>query len=315
MREPPRIVPAPPKILRGSWSLTVDVEEWFHNCWHVEYVQPALRPTVPYELERLLPELLQELERHGLPATFFVLEEVALRYPQLVQEIARCGHEVASHGDLHLRVGSRSRRDWRSALVAAKSRLEDLLGRKVLGYRAPEWSLRTWRNPRFLDLGEIGFEYDSSLLPAWGAGTRENPKAVCRMDLGSGGSLWEFPPMVLPGRFPGGGWTGRLCSNRLWQAVFSRNRDAGLVPVVVVHPWELTDRPLPGLLTGFARFFHEVGRLGFRDRFWQRMVPEGARTLAALVQDLETQLSAPEEVAFSGSKRVQNPLSLMAFKP
>jgi hypothetical protein len=39
------------------------------------------------------------------------------------------------------------------------------------------------------------------------------------------------------------------------------------MPLLVVHPWELSDRPCPGLLTGLARFLHDAGRTGYRDKF------------------------------------------------
>jgi len=39
------------------------------------------------------------------------------------------------------------------------------------------------------------------------------------------------------------------------------------MPVLVVHPWELTGRPTPGELGGIAGFVHETGRMGFMPRF------------------------------------------------
>src|SRR5579871_3970712 len=40
-------------------------------------------------------QLLAVLKQAGVPATFFVVGKMAVRYPQIVQEIARQGHEVA----------------------------------------------------------------------------------------------------------------------------------------------------------------------------------------------------------------------------
>src|SRR5579872_1133398 len=88
-------------------ALTVDVEEWYHNCLVPSYVQPRLRPDLPVELDRLLPELLGLLAEAGCRATFFVLGEVAERLPERVREMAGAGHEVASHGFHHLRACGR----------------------------------------------------------------------------------------------------------------------------------------------------------------------------------------------------------------
>ncbi len=309
----PSRLPVEFALLKGLWALTVDVEEWFHNCWHPDYVDPQHRPILEVELDRLLPELLDNLDRVGVSATFFVLGEVAKVFPRTLAEVTRCGHEVACHGDLHFRVDSRSRKQWKVGLAESKARLEDITGKQVLGYRAPEWSLRTWQHPWFEDLKEVGFLYDSSLVSAWGAGVRENPRTVTEFLFGRDRSLWEFPPLVLPGGLPAGGWTGRLVGDRFWRSFFLRERARGAFPVVVVHPWELTDRPLPGVLTGFARFFHEVGRYGFGARFWRRLEPEGARTLGAIGRYLEQERDA--KGAFLGRVSETGPLSRSISQP
>jgi hypothetical protein len=52
------------------------------------------------------------------------------------------------------------------------------------------------------------------------------------------------------------------------RAACAHRRDGGL-PVLVVHPWELADRPVPGELTGVARWIHETGRAALRRDFPQ----------------------------------------------
>lgn len=47
------------------------------------------------------PALLALLDRHGARATFFLVGERARRQPDVVQAIARRGHEVANHTDSH----------------------------------------------------------------------------------------------------------------------------------------------------------------------------------------------------------------------
>src|SRR6476661_761600 len=103
--EAPRVV-----RLTGPFgcALTVDVEEWYHTCLVPDYVHPEGRPPLPQELDWLLPELLATLDEAGCSATFFVLGEVAERLPRRIREIAAAGHEVASHGHVHLRACERS---------------------------------------------------------------------------------------------------------------------------------------------------------------------------------------------------------------
>jgi peptidoglycan/xylan/chitin deacetylase (PgdA/CDA1 family) len=47
------------------------------------------------------PELLKVLAEHQVPATFFVLGEMAMARPDLVRAITEGGHDVASHGWSH----------------------------------------------------------------------------------------------------------------------------------------------------------------------------------------------------------------------
>ena len=48
-----------------------------------------------------VPRILALLERHGIPATFFVPGHTALAYPELVREIRDAGHEIGHHGFVH----------------------------------------------------------------------------------------------------------------------------------------------------------------------------------------------------------------------
>jgi peptidoglycan/xylan/chitin deacetylase (PgdA/CDA1 family) len=269
----------------------VDVEEWYHTCLVPGYVQPAARPPLDDELDWLLPELLEMLAEAGRTATFFVLGEVAERLPGRIREIAAAGHEVASHGHLHLRATERSLRDFREDLHRSKALLEDLLGAPLLGYRAPEWSLRSLGSTRLPLVAEAGFRYDSSLTPCPLAGRPTNPRWASRLrwtapdppdvpDVpGRSGEreLLEFPPLTFGGplRLPAGSWTGRLVRPSRLARAAQEHLAAGGMPVGVVHPWEISGRPTPGRLTGLARFIHETGRQGFDTRFREllRAVP------------------------------------------
>lgn len=286
--------------LRGAFgcALTVDVEEWYHNCLVPSYVQPRLRPDLPVELDRLLPELLGVLDEAGARATFFVLGEVAERFPLRVLEIARAGHEVGSHGFHHLRACERPAAEFALDIRRSKALLEDLLGEPVRGFRAPEWSLRSLRSPLLPLVVAAGFEYDSSLVPYSFSGRRANPVFASRLtwEEPAGRELLEFPPFTFAGalRVPAGSWTGRICEpGRLVDAAERHLRRGGL-PVAVVHPWEISRRPTPGPLTGLARFIHETGRATYLPKFrhilaalpWTTVAEAAALGAAAAAQTL-----------------------------
>lgn len=293
-------------------ALTVDVEEWYHNCLVPSYVQPHLRPDLPVELDRLLPELLGLLAEAGCRATFFVLGEVAERLPRRVREIARAGHEVASHGFHHLRACERGAAEFDRDVRRSKALLEDLVGEPVRGFRAPEWSLRTLASPLLPRVAAAGFEYDSSLVPYSFSGRRSNPVFASRLrwtgpaaaaaggrardgwrargEGGKGGEpgtgepleLLELPVFTFGGalRVPAGSWTGRLVDPARLVAAARRHLRRGGLPVAVAHPWEISDRPTPGPLTGLARFIHETGRTGYLPKFRHILAALPWRTLS-----------------------------------
>lgn len=258
-------------------ALTVDVEEWYHTCLVPDYVRPDRRPAgLAEELDWLLPELLDLLAEAGRRATFFVLGEVAERLPGRIREIAAAGHEIASHHHLHLRAGDQTPAVFAAAVGRSKALLEDLTGGAVRGYRAPEWSLRRPTDPRLPLLAAAGHLYDSSLAPFAGAGRLRNPRRPVRLrwtDESGGGTaeLLELPPLTFAGplRLPAGSWTGRLAHPRRIAAAAAAAQARGGLPVLTVHPWELSGRPTPGRLVGLARFIHETGRLAYRRRFRQ----------------------------------------------
>jgi hypothetical protein len=274
-------------------ALSVDVEEWYHSCWVPEYVDPERRPPLVEELDRLLPETLARFSTLGLRATFFVLGEVAERLPGRVREVAEAGHEVACHGRLHLRADDRPVARFRADVERARATLEQIIGRAVVGFRAPEWSLRNLANPRLRVIAELGFAYDSSLMASPGAGSRANPRQPAALTWQHGARILELPPLVWGGRLglPAGGWCAR-CAPPSW---LRRAAQGSSFALLVVHPWELVDRPLPGLYTGFARFFHEAGRRGWGARLEGVLADLELRPLAEIAAEARAGGSALPE--------------------
>jgi hypothetical protein len=244
-----------------------------------------------------------ELSDAKATATFFVLGELARDLAGRLRELAEAGHEIACHGYHHLRANDLSPRDFLTSIGDARHLLEDLVGAPVRGFRAPEWSLRDPWNPRLRAVAEAGFAYDSSLVRAAGAGNAANPEAPSTLSWEGREHLIELPPLTWAGRFrlPASGWCGRLAAPRwILRAVREATR-AGRLPLLVVHPWELVDRPVPGLYTGLARLFHDAGRGGYRLRFRELLAGSRWRSIATVLAESETRARgaapAPPETA------------------
>jgi len=107
--------------------------------------------------------ILQILESHGMKSTFFVPGYTAVRYPNVVRDIAAAGHEVAHHGYHHVMPTGLSVEKQIEQIERGCDTLEALTGERPVGYRAPMWDL-SWQMP--LLLAERGFLYDSSLMDA-----------------------------------------------------------------------------------------------------------------------------------------------------
>ncbi|MDB5385250.1 MAG: polysaccharide deacetylase [Planctomycetaceae bacterium] len=75
------------------------------------------------------PRLLDELQRQGVAATFFVVGDAAARYPELVRRMAVEGHAVGTHSYTH----SEPRQTCAKQLLNEVRRSLDLCG-NLIGY-------------------------------------------------------------------------------------------------------------------------------------------------------------------------------------
>lgn len=223
-------------------ALSIDVEDWFQ----VENLRSAIDRDKWDHLEHRVDEntrrILRILREHDATATFFVLGWVAERYPDLVREIDREGHEVASHGYSHQLVYEITREEFREDIRRSKQLLENIIGKRVIGYRAPSFSIREDTLWALDELRDAGFEYDSSVFPVsfhdrygfsgygdepfvWPNGLREIPLAVLRLG-----------KLALP--VAGGGYFRLLPYCYFRNALRKLNkRDKRFV--FYMHPWEM----------------------------------------------------------------------------
>ncbi|MCS7082818.1 MAG: polysaccharide deacetylase family protein [Rhodothermia bacterium] len=114
--------------------------------------------------EQALPRMLKLFRALGARATFFVVVEEALRYPDLIRQIVAEGHEVACHSLTHPagihRLGEAHLYD---EIVYARSVLEQLTGRSVVGFRSPSWYLT---DSILACIAEAGYWYDATAYPS-----------------------------------------------------------------------------------------------------------------------------------------------------
>ncbi|MFS0773795.1 polysaccharide deacetylase family protein [Sphingomonas sp. 1P08PE] len=83
------------------------------------------------------PPILTELEKAGVPATFFVIGENALAHPQLLRRIVADGDEIGNHTYTHPNLADTGAHTTRLELNATQRLIEAYTGRSTTLFRAP----------------------------------------------------------------------------------------------------------------------------------------------------------------------------------
>jgi polysaccharide deacetylase family protein (PEP-CTERM system associated) len=223
-------------------ALTIDVEDYFQVSAFAPYIRRADWGSMECRVERNVARILALLDRHQTRATFFTLGWIAERYPQIVRDMAKAGHEVASHGYGHDRVSDLSEAQFEQDLLRAKGLLEDLSGAPVQGYRAPSFSIGTGNLWALDVLARTGHRYSSSIYPIQHDhyGMPDAPRFAYRTPQG----LLEVPPTTLRlmnRNLPssGGGYFRFFpyaLSRWMLQQVNQRERQSA---IFYFHPWEI----------------------------------------------------------------------------
>lgn len=243
--------------------LSMDIEDWFH----LDYFNRAACDARHSLLDGL--EVYRGiLRQHGIKTTFFVLGELAQSLAPALRSLGEDGHELASHGWNHVRPLTLSPQDFLNDLHRSKAAIEETVGRPIIGYRAPCYSLDRTR----LDLvGEAGYGFDSSRIlfkahTLYGAidmqGFTEVSANIFRK-----GDFFEFQlstQRVAGQNLPvsGGGYI-RLLPWFLMKTWLRRYLAVNELYVLYIHPFELSLRPLPPLPKGTrwpTRLRFSIGR-------------------------------------------------------
>lgn len=218
-------------------GLSFDIECYYQivardyfNRWH--------EPT--HEVVRNTQYLLDVLAAHDTHATFFVLGNVARRFPSLVRQIAEAGHELGVHGFDHSYLYHLNPESFRETIKRAVNTIEDASGAHVVGHRAPAFSVTPSTFWSLDVLREVGLQYDSSIFPIRGRryGIPDAPLAIHQLSNG----LYEVPLSAVPlgsRRLPvaGGGYVRYFPYQFTRWAIAHRERD-GLPAIAYFHPYE-----------------------------------------------------------------------------
>lgn len=222
--------------------ITMDVEDWYHTYF------PQLDVDRSQSLLDGLDVALSIMNKKKIKGSFFVVGEIAEKLKDKLQRMDKNGHDIACHNWAHLRPLAMTSDEFRSQLVKVKEKLEEILGHKIAGYRAPDFGIDDER----LAIVQEYFDYDSSKV--------KPQKSLKYGALKLNGFKEVFPCIYKKGNFTefevstqkigcmnvllGGGYV-RMLPWLFMKWMTNRYLKTGRLFVMYIHPIDLSARPIP----------------------------------------------------------------------
>jgi len=240
--------------------LTIDVEEWFQtndfNIHRKDWSQYESR------IEESTNLVLDIISKTNSKATFYFLGCVAQKNPDLVRKIHQMGYEIGSHGMYHEMINKMTPGWFEKDLSESCNILEEIIGEKIVSFRAPSWSIDKTNIWALEILEDYGILCDSSFQPFATplSGDRKLPMTPFHPVIrGRRMKLLEVPSTVvnvfgirIP--FAGGAYFRFFPELFIHSAINIVNKKRP--SVIYIHPWE-TDINQPRIKSSaFAKFVH-----------------------------------------------------------
>jgi len=220
--------------------LTIDVEEWYQTVL-LSGESKAFENT---SLVENIESILFLLDKYNTKATFFIVGNLAEKYPETIRQIAKKGHEIASHGYSHRLVYKMSPEEFKNDVEKSLRILRKITNRDVDGFRASTWSINRNSPWAFDILESLGLKYDSSVYPF--SLNLFNCLKLKTAPHEVGKNLYEFPPAVfnfMGWNFPfAGGTFMRLCPAQFIVQKVRQINASGNPAVIYFHSWEMNNK-------------------------------------------------------------------------
>jgi peptidoglycan/xylan/chitin deacetylase (PgdA/CDA1 family) len=198
-----------------------------------------------------LPRILRLLERHKIPASFFIPAVSAALHPKMIEAIqaSPLRHEIGVHGWIHeLLPALNNEAEEQRLLDQAIEYLTRASGKRPVGYRAPSWQFSPWTPGQ---IKAAGFLYDSSLMAS--------DDAYEILIDGKPSGVVELPIERILDDFPyfGGNADGSnpapAAVLEVFQSEFDVAHDEGGLYILTMHPHIMGHRSRAALLERLIR--------------------------------------------------------------
>ena len=172
--------------------LTVNLEDYFQAEPLSSVISKKNWDRLERRVEQNTLATLDLLDKYDAKATFFTVGWLADHAGDIVAEVSRRGHEVASKGYFHRGIAQMSPEEFREDAVRSRLALERACGREVRGYRIARgclskkdlWALDVLAEEGFLLQFELSIDRPPQQPPAAGTGG-PLPSHQCRRHLGA----------------------------------------------------------------------------------------------------------------------------------
>ncbi len=251
--------------------LSFDVEDWFHIRFDQEFFEKVNCSTYKSRVVDSVMTLLNLLDEVDIKASFFCLGWIVERYPNLIAEIDRRGHEIGSHSFSHRLLTDMDEVGVKEDISRSIKILEDCISKKVQIYRAPAFSICE-KNSWVLDiLLDHGIEIDCSIfsgLHDFGGVRKKEFKNPFLIGTPSGSFIKELPISSAP--FLGGNlmYSGGGYFRILPYFLIKYFMDKSNYNMTYFHPRDFDpDQPIMENLSIARRFKSYVGLSGSLRKF------------------------------------------------
>jgi polysaccharide deacetylase family protein (PEP-CTERM system associated) len=259
--------------------LSMDVEDWYH----LDYFQEKNPDKTKSMLDGFI-NYIDLLNSHKIKTTFFALSEISGIAENHLKYAVECGHEIACHGKTHIRPLTLSIEEFEKEINEAKDILTEVVGKEVIGYRAPCYSID---NERYEIVKKLGFKYSSSKMDV--------PNHPLYGDLNLSGfnclqdNIYEkdgFMEFALSTKklfgkhiaVSGGGWIRLFPWHLLMKPMIKSYIESANTYTLYIHPFELSNRQMPKI--DDINFLTHI-----RSRFGIGKVSSKINTLISLLKD------------------------------
>ena len=232
--------------------LGIDFEEWYHPQLIQKYLANEDKEL---KITNGLDEILDWLRRNETYATFFIVGDILEKKPDILDKINSQGHEIGFHTMFHNRLDDENYN--KEKFKDEIKKFNELTNNHSKGFRAPTFSLNEKSSWVIDVLEELGYEYDSSIVPVktrmYGLeNAEEKPYFISSNNLkenSPNGKIKEFPLLVtkfLGKKIPAaGGFYVRTLPTKIIKNAIKKYEKKEMPATFYIHSWELTPQYMP----------------------------------------------------------------------